>query len=206
MSVVTSRGAWSQGGGRAGSPLTQPACPGATLSPASLQKLSAGAGGGEAPDPLLLNRGQAASNRRAPACLPPSFLPPDVLPNYPAAALGGRWRSRLPEKGRGERERAERRAGEGGGGAATWCHGHPGAPEPVHARAGLAEAQAAGGAAGGGRRSRGRSGRRAELGVGGRAPASGRASSGSTSICCGRACLKPADGSTDGSLGGRTGR
>lgn len=162
--------------------------------------------GGEAPDPLLLNRGQAASNRRAPACLPPSFLPPDVLPNYPAAALEGRWRSRLPEKGRGERERAERRAGEGGGGAATRCHGHPGAPEPVHARAGLAEAQAAGGAAGGGRRSRGRSGRQAELGVGGRAPASGRASSGSTSICCGRACLKPADGSTDGSLGGRTGR
>lgn len=141
-----------------------------------------------------------------PASLLPSFLPPDVLPNYPAAALGGRWRSRLPEKGRGERERAERRAGEGGGGAATWCHGHPGAPEPVHARAGLAEAQAAGGAAGGGRRSRGRSGRRAELGVGGRAPAGGRASSGSTSICCGRACLKPVDGSTDGSFGGRTGR
>lgn len=76
---------------------------------------------------------QPASNRRSPG-LPPSFLPPAVLPNYPAAALGGRWRSRLPEKGRGERERAEPREVEGGGGAATWCHGHPGAPEPVRAR------------------------------------------------------------------------
>lgn len=72
---------------------------------------------------------------------------------------------------------------------------------------GLTEAQAAGGAAGSRRRScwgSGWSERRAERGVGGRAPASRRASSVSSGIGCGRVCLKPIDGPTDRSSGGRT--
>lgn len=102
---------------------------------------------------------QAAPNRRAPG-YPPSLLSPAVFPST-RCSTRGRRRSGRQKRG-GESEWAERRAAEGGGGAATWYHGRPGAPEPMRARASLRLGQRAGGAGGGaageaGGASRGRS-------------------------------------------------
>lgn len=190
-------GSSAGGGGLAGSALTQPSLPGATLSPASLPIVSAAAGGGEGP-----TAPQSRSlRRRLPIRVlpgrPSSSLATVILPTYPAAALGGRRRSGS-EKGRGEREREERRAVAGGGGAATWYRGRPGAPELGRARASRRGS--------GGGRSCGRSERRAERGVGGRASrrAGGRGSSVFSSICGGRVCPKLRGRRTDISPGGRT--
>lgn len=179
MNVVTPKGGLSQGGGLAGSPLTQPSCSGATLSPMSLQELSVGAGGGERSDPLLINCGHSANLLPIgvlPGSLPPSFRPLSFrttpLPRSGVVGAPGCQR-RGGEKGSGRsRERWKEEVARLRGATATRER-----PSPC-ARAGLTEAQAAGGAAGtrggaaGG--AGGASGGRSEGWEGARQPAGGR--------------------------------
>lgn len=168
------------GGGRlAGSALTQPSLPGATLSPASLQMLSAAAGGGEGPSAHQSRslRPAAAPNPRAPRAL---FLFPSAChpPHLPCCSARGS--AALPPGRRRGGEKGSGRSGERRQEEAVRLRGTAAARElpslcarAPHRSSGGGR-RAAGGAAGGGaaRRAGGASSGRSE---GGRARASRRA-------------------------------
>lgn len=67
--------------------------------------------------------------------LAPSLLPSARCPSeLPRCRAGGSLALQAAREGAGRKGAGGAEKVEGGGGAATWCHGHPGAPEPVRAR------------------------------------------------------------------------